>query len=106
MTKRMDRSLVWPKDDPGMLDRVVRIEQLAANGSHLPSLGMLQHRLDPVIYNDGHIVIEQDKVGGVDHADGVVDERRVVERLEGERLALDRDTGRRQFRAECRHLLA
>src|SRR5215207_2983842 len=106
MTERMDRSLVWPEDDPGMLDRVVGIEQLAANHSHFRLLGMFQHRLDPVAGDDRHIVIEEDEVRRVDHADGVVDERREVERLEWQGLALDSEPGYRQFRAERCHLVA
>src|SRR5918995_1349449 len=84
MAERMDRSLVRPEDDSGMLDRVVGIEQLAANHSHSRLLSMLQHRLDPV----------------------GVDDRREVEWLEGEGLALDGDPGRREFRAERCHLVA
>src|SRR5829696_4021975 len=106
MTERMDRSLVRPEDDPSMLDRVVGIEQLAANRSHLRLLSMLQHRLDPVGGDDRHIVVEEDEVRRLDLADGVVDERREVERLEWERLALDGDAGRRQLRAKFGHLLA
>ena len=62
MTERMDRSLVRPEDDSGMLDRVVGIEELAANHSHIRLLSMLQHRLDPVGCDDRHIVIEEDEV--------------------------------------------
>src|SRR5918995_3134190 len=100
MAEWMDRSLVRPEDDSGMLDRVVGIEQLAANHSHSRLLSMLQHRLDPVGGDDRHIVIEEDEVRRVDHADGVVDERREVERLEWEGLALDGDPSRRQLRAK------